>query len=248
MFQFNPDLDPRALGDQLRERRRLQIRDILPSADAERAYKILYDDTPWWVAYNVGDRVNQMPPEQFARLNPMQVNQLVEEVNERAQRNYQFLYQFYPVIEKYFNERPRPNLPIFEIFEFLNSPAALQFFRTLTGRDDVQWVDAQATLYQAGHFLKSHSDLDPSNTRVAAYVLNFTKLWERDWGGYLQFFNDQHDIELAIRPIFNALNIFAVPHDHSVEMVAPFAGGMRLAITGWLRTDDPPGPFGRLGG
>ena len=25
------------------------------------------------------------------------------------------------------------------------------------------------------------------------------------------------------------------------------AGGQRLAITGWLRTDEPLGPFGRLG-
>ena len=81
---------------------------------------------------------------------------------------------------------------------------------------------------------------------LAPDVLNFTRLWEPDWGGYLQFFNDQHDVELAWRPIFNALNLFTVPHDHSVEMVAPFAGGQRLAITGWLRTDEPPGPFGRL--
>jgi Rps23 Pro-64 3,4-dihydroxylase Tpa1-like proline 4-hydroxylase len=245
MFQFNPDLDPRALGDQLLERRRHQISDIHPTEDAERAFSILYDDTPWWVAYNVGDRVNQMPPEQFARLNPMQVSQLVDEVNQRAQTNYQFLYQFYPVIEKYFNEKPRPNVPIFDIFEFLNSPAALQFFRTLTGRDDVQWVDAQATLYQAGHFLKSHTDLDPSNTRVAAYVLNFTKLWERDWGGYLQFYDEKHDMIEALRPIFNAMNIFLVPIDHSVGYVSPFAYGQRFSVTGWLRSDAPPGPIGR---
>jgi len=120
----------------------------------------------------------------------------------------------------------------------------LQWFRQLTGRDDVQWIDAQATLYQSGHFLKSHSDLDDSKTRAAAYVLNFTKLWERDWGGYLQFFNEDHDIELALRPIFNAMNIFLVPTDHSVGIVSPFAYGDRFSVTGWLRTDSPPGPIG----
>ena len=103
--------------------------------------------------------------------------------------------------------------------------------------------DAQATLYQSGHFLKSHSDKDSTGARAAAYVLNFTRLWERDWGGYLQFFNDEHDIELALRPIFNAMNIFLVPTDHSVGIVSPFAYGDRLSVTGWLRTDSPPGPI-----
>ena len=77
-------------------------------------------------------------------------------------------------------------------------------------------------------------------------MFNFTKLWERDWGGYLQFFNAAHDIEQAFRPIFNALNLFAVPQDHSVGLVSPFAYGKRYSITGWLRTDAPPEGLGRM--
>jgi Rps23 Pro-64 3,4-dihydroxylase Tpa1-like proline 4-hydroxylase len=244
MIRFNPALDPADLGKQLQERRRLQIRDVLVPEDAERIHEMLQRETPWWVAYNVGERVVQLPPEQLQRMSPMQLNQLVEEVNQRARTQYQFLYQFYPLIEAYFNA-PHVKLPVFEVFEFLNSPPALQFLRTLTGREDVQWVDAQPTLYQAGHFLKSHSDLDPANTRVAAYVLNFTKLWERDWGGYLQFYNDRHDMVEALRPIFNAMNIFLVPVDHSVGFVSPFAYGQRFSVTGWLRSDPPPASIPR---
>lgn len=50
----------------------------------------------------------------------------------------------------------------------------------------------------------SHSDLLDlkNNRRAAAFVFNFTKLWERDWGGYLQFFKDRGDVELAWRPVF----------------------------------------------
>jgi Rps23 Pro-64 3,4-dihydroxylase Tpa1-like proline 4-hydroxylase len=247
MMNLNPAIAPEALATDLAGRGRLQIRDFLVAEDAERVFTMLRSQTPWWVVYNEGDKVEQLPPEYFANLSGAQVNQMLVAINERAKKEYQFLYQFYPLVSMYFTPTA-PKLPILEVFETLNSPPALDFFRKLTGRADIQWLDAQATLYRPGHFLKSHSDLDPDNNRVAAYVLNFTKLWERDWGGYLQFFNDDHDIEYALRPIFNALNVFNIPTDHSVGVVSPFANGMRFSVTGWMRSDPPPGPFGQLAG
>jgi SM-20-related protein len=242
-MQINPDLDVRAFAAELARNRRLQIKDFFVREDAEEIHRILATQTPWWLVYNVGDRVEQLSPELLSRMSPNQVEEILGQVVERAQKQYQFVYASFPIIGNYFTPS-EPTLPISRMLEFLNSPRVLQWFRQLTGRDDVQWIDAQATLYQSGHFLKSHSDLDDSNTRAAAYVLNFTKLWERDWGGYLQFFNEDHDIELALRPIFNAMNIFLVPTDHSVGIVSPFAYGDRFSVTGWLRTDSPPGPIG----
>lgn len=241
-MQLNPALDVDALARELAEHRRLQVRDILTPDSAEQIHAILENETPWWLVYNFGDQVAQVTPEQLAALQPAQIEQIFEGVVDRARTQYQFIYASYPMISTYFDPST-PKLPIHRLFEYLNSEPVLNWFRRLTGRDDVQWLDGQATLYQAGHFLKSHSDLDPQDRRAAAYVLNFTKHWERDWGGYLQFFNDNHDIELALRPIFNAMNIFLVPTDHSVGVVAPFAPHDRLSVTGWLRTDPPPGPF-----
>ena len=90
------------------------------------------------------------------------------------------------------------------------------------------------------------TDEQKNEQRLAAYVFNLTRIG-RDWGGYLQFYDAESDIEHAFRPIFNALNIFLVPAVHSVGMVAPYAPGMRYSITGWLRGDDPPGEFTRSG-
>jgi Rps23 Pro-64 3,4-dihydroxylase Tpa1-like proline 4-hydroxylase len=248
MTRINPALDAGKLARQFkRERGRSQIRDFLAAEDAEWTHEQLAEHTPWGLVFNDGDRVQELTNEQLQQLTPQQRAQMAAGVIERAKTQYQFLYHYYPLTTEYFNTAS--TLPILRFYEFLNRPETLDYLRTVTGRSDVRWAHAQATLYARGHFLKSHSDLEPvGNRRAIAFVLNFTRLWERDWGGYLQFFNDQHDIELAWRPIFNALNIFTVPHDHSVGMVAPFAGGLRLAITGWLRTDDPPGAFGRLGG
>lgn len=242
-MRINPDLDAQSLAAELARHRRLRIKDFLVASDAEGIYDALATKTPWWLVYNVGDRVEQLSPGTLSRMSPGQIEQILGQVVERAQTQYQFVYASFPIIGNYFAES-EPNLPITRVLEFLNAPPVLDWFRKLTGRDDVQWIDAQATLYQSGHFLKSHSDLDDAGNRAAAYVLNFTKLWERDWGGYLQFFNEDHDIELALRPIFNAMNIFLVPTDHSVGIVSPFACGDRYSVTGWLRTDLPPAPIG----
>ena len=221
MTRINPALDASALARQFRRARgRAQIRDFLDPEAAEWTYDQLANHTPWGLVYNIGNRVEELTYQQMIGLPPQQLGQLAAGVIERARTQYQFLYHIFPLTTEYFNTAS--TLPILRFYEFLNSPATIDYFRVLTGRPDIKWAHAQATLYGPGHFLKSHSDLEPNNNRRAvAFVLNFTKLWERDWGGYLQFFNAEHDVELAWRPIFNALNIFTVPQDHSVSMVRP---------------------------
>jgi Rps23 Pro-64 3,4-dihydroxylase Tpa1-like proline 4-hydroxylase len=246
MTRLNPALDAATLAAQFqREHGRMQLRDFLAPEDAEWTFDQLASNTPWGLVFNDADRVVDLSYEQMVALPPAQLQMIAQGVMERAKTQFQFLYHSYSLTMQYFNTASEQ--PLLKFYEFLNSPATLDWFRTFTGRADIKWAYAQATLYGRGHFLKSHSDLEPhANTRAVAFVLNFTKLWERDWGGYLQFFDDNHDVELAWRPTFNTLNVFTVPHDHSVEMVTSFATGQRFAITGWLRTDDPPGAFGRL--
>lgn len=247
LIGINPACEAYKLGREFKRTRRMQIRDFLDAGSAEWTYDQLVNRTPWGLVFNVGGKVEELSNAQLTRLSAQQLREIAGGVVARAKTQYQFMYYIFPLTTEYFNTAS--TVPILGFYEFLNRPETLDYFRALTGRDDIKWAHAQATLYAPGHFLKSHSDLEPNNNRRAvAFVFNFTKLWERDWGGYLQFFNGQHDVELAWRPIFNALNIFMVPFDHSVELVAPFATGQRFAITGWLRTDEPPGPFGRLGG
>ena len=243
MIRLNPALDAAALARDYAARGRMQVRDFLEADSAERIHAMLAGETPWWVAYNDGDAVNQLSPEQVRTMSREEIGAILHGVQQRAQVQYQFLYEYYPLYSKYFDPQA-PRLPIDEAYEFINSPPMLDFIRTLTGRPEIRWADGHATLYRSGHFLKYHTDEKPEDRRAAAYVLNFTRGWGRDWGGYLQFFNDRYDVEEAYRPLFNALNIFTVPMDHSVNQVASYAPGNRFSITGWLREDDPPGKIG----
>ncbi len=243
VIRLNPALDVDALAGDYAKKRRLQVRDLLVEEDAERIHAMLMGQTPWWVAFNEGPQVRQLRPEDVARLAPQQVQQIMAGIQARARVEYQFLYEYYPLFSKYFTPG-EPRLPIYEAYEFINSAPMLDFFRRLTGRPEIRWADGHATLYRAGHFLKYHTDEKPEDQRVAAYVMNFTKGWGRDWGGFLQFFNDRYDVEEAYRPVFNALNVFTVPMEHSVNMVASYSPGLRFSVTGWLRADEPPGPIG----
>lgn len=246
IIRLNPALDVDNLHRRLTENRRLQIRDFLVEQDADRIFGLLAEHTPWWTAFNDGDRVAQVSPELAARLTREQATEISAGIQQRARSQYQFLYDYYPLFAHYFT-RDVAWMPLFEVYEWLNSEPMIAFFRQLTGRDDIRWADGQATLYRAGHFLQCHTDEQKNEQRLAAYVFNLTRDWNRDWGGYLQFFDANSDIEQAFQPTFNALNIFLIPAAHSVGMVAPYAPGMRYSITGWLRGDDPPGEFNRRG-
>jgi Rps23 Pro-64 3,4-dihydroxylase Tpa1-like proline 4-hydroxylase len=243
VIRLNPHLDAAALAGDYARNGRLQIRDLLVPDDAARIRRALAD-TPFSIAFNEGSAVHRLSPDDAARLSREQVAAMMAGIGRRAADQFQYLYEYDPIFVRYFAQG-HPWMPLFEAYEFLNSAPMLDFLRTVTGLRDIRWADAQATCYRAGHFLKSHDDINRQERRLAAYVLNLTPDWPRDWGGFLQFFDEDGNVAQGYRPQMNAINLFTVPAPHSVEMVAMFATAPRLSITGWLRADDPPGAFGR---
>lgn len=124
---------------------------------------------------------------------------------------------------------------LFDLLDFFNTEAFLDFARRLTGDDRIAFSDGQVTRYLPGHFLNRHSDANPKTERLYAYVLNLSPGWRAEWGGLLQFLDEGGDITETFVPSFGALNVFAVPQMHAVSTVAPFAGGPRYSVTGWWR-------------
>ena len=243
MIRLNSSLDTSQLARDYAKRGRLQVRDFFDPRDAPSIREALLR-TPWSIAFNEGKTVHRLSADDQARLSSRQIGEIMAAIGKRAASQFQYIYEYDPIFVRYF-AHDHPWMPIFETYEFLNSPVVLAFFRQLTGLADIRWADAQATMFRAGHFLKSHDDINQQELRRAAYVLNFTPDWPRDWGGYLQFFDSDDNVEQGYRPLFNAINIFTVPAQHSVEMVTMFATAPRVSITGWLRADDPPGSFAR---
>ena len=238
-IRINPNLDLTKLAASYRLKNRLQIRDFLVPQSAEALHKLL-QTLSWSLAYNQGTQVIQLGQERLVRLTRLEFERIREAVRRGAVEGFQFCYSLFPLLSAYFDPSA-PFHPIFGLFEWLNGPEFLGFVRTVTGLEQISWADGQATSYGPGNFLKYHTDETPSQQREAAYVLNFTPNWGRDWGGQLQFFDENYDVEQGLRPLFNAINLFTVPMDHSVSMVVPYAPRSRMSVTGWLRSDSPPG-------
>lgn len=185
----------------------------------------------------------QLHAHMVEQLHDRQAAEIMQGIRERARTQYQFLYSFYPILTAYFSPQVRRH-GIFDFYELINSEPALEMVRQVTGLSAIRWADAQATWFKPGHFLKAHTDEQHAEGRVAAYVMNMSVEWDRDWGGFLQFFGPDDNIERAFKPSFNTLNIFTIPMMHSVSMVSTYVSANRFAITGWFRSDQPPGQIG----
>lgn len=233
-FGLNTSVDPASSRERYSADGFVHVPNVLTPGSADRICKCLMEETTWNMVFNDHDRHIDMPLDQVQALDGKQADRLQRAIFARARQGFQYCYHNYPIHDAYVAGLDRGHL-LHRFYEFLNGEAFLDLARAVTGLDDIAFADAQATRYLAGHFLTTHDDTREGKNRRAAYVFNFTRSWSADWGGYLQLLDEAGHIRRGLKPTFNALNIIAIPQTHNVGFVAPFAGGMRLSITGWLR-------------
>lgn len=216
---------------------RVQVDGYLQTATAERLRQCLEREVPWTLALRdaAGSRTIDhatyaaMPKEAVARL----LANVAADAADAKDDGFRFAYDSYMMVTAYKEQRD-PGLLLHRVLELFNSPDYLAFLRALTGDARVRRVNAQATRYTPGHFLRFHTDEDHNEGRLYAYVLNLSRTWSADWGGLLQFIGDDGRVQETFLPRWNTLSMFAVPSGHAVSLVAPWAREDRLAITGWL--------------
>jgi Rps23 Pro-64 3,4-dihydroxylase Tpa1-like proline 4-hydroxylase len=231
--------DTEALRRQFGQQGRIQVRNFLELGSADAIYSALHGQKRWNLVYmNAGNHVDA-DANAIAKWPRNQRDKLMKLVYSQATNGFQYMYATVPIYDIY-HQKQLPGDYFNEIFEFLNSSAFLDFTRSVTDDDSIGFADAQATRFDPGHFLTGHDDAVPEKNRRVAYVLSLSPVWRADWGGCLQFMNSLGNIEEAYTPTYNALCMFRVPSDHSVSIVAPFAGASRYSITGWLRSGADP--------
>lgn len=237
LFEVNPALDRTALAAQFARDGRVQIRDVLTDQTAREVRKILAQYTKWGVAWQAGqDGPHALRAEASARMTPQQNAEIGGKLMKAMQGpDYAFVYGQYPLLTAY-QEKWAEGAPHDLLMEHINAEPFMNLVRAVTGMPELRKADAQGTLYRPGHFLAVHNDSHVAEGWRVAYVLNFAiDDWRPEWGGYLEFFDEDGDVVAGYRPRFNALNMFAVPQKHSVTYVPPFAPVGRYAITGWFR-------------
>ncbi len=238
-LNLNPDLHPHALAAAYARAGRLHVANFLEDGDARALHAEIASQRAWNFVIFAHEKNIDLDAQGWETLDAETKRKTIQIVHERANREFAFMHYKLSLYDRYHNGRQlSPGL--IDFFEFLNGEAFLGFARALTGAHDIAFADAQLTAFNPGHFVTIHNDdLDGKNRR-AAYVLNLTPEWREDWGGYLNFFDDDGHVAAGYKPAFNALNIFTVPMRHSVGVVAPFAKKPRIVVSGWLRAGADP--------
>lgn len=232
---LNFELNPLRYREEFQRRGRLQIRDFLQEEAAALLRDCLQKEVPWTLAYEGEGGSRTVPREEWQALDEAGKAERVRQAQEHARNRYGFAYESYMMVKNYCDGRD-PGLILHPILEYLNSEEFLGFARAITGLPQVRRVQAQATRYRAGHFLRQHNDFNAEEGRLAAYVINLTPTWHPDWGGLLQFIGEQGRVVESFFPHWNCLSLFRVPQWHAVSGVMPYADGERLAITGWFQS------------
>jgi len=236
---LNPDLDPEKYARIFHDTGRVHIPEILTRESAERVFLALKEEVPWQTNFNDGEKGHTLHQIQIEAMDDVQRHLLNTHINGKAKYDFQYIFNAFSLSDAR-AQGIHQNLYINHFLDFVNSAEYLDFMRAVTGFQEAAFADSQCTLYRPGHFLTDHKDDVGGKNRLCAMVMNFTPKWRPDWGGILQFIDDDGHISQGITPCFNALNILKIPQKHSVSYVVPHADGGRYAITGWLRKGKPP--------
>lgn len=232
-FHLNEKLDAEALRQEYQKRSFIQIKEVLPAAEAGKLYTCLAKDTPWGLFYFKDTAGEKIPPERFEKMPMEKKQETYKYIFGTARSQYQFMFLYHPIMQNALSGK-NPDHLLQKLFEFLNTAPVLDFVRKVTGIPEIMRADTMATRYIGNCFLQLRHDHQEGKSRRVAYVLNMTQNWRTDWGGQLQFFDDDFNVERSFKPTFNALNMFTVPKNHAVSFVPPYCPGERLSVAGWF--------------
>lgn len=237
-LELNKALDRDAIHAAFEQQGYVHIPHVLSEDAAKRIYGALLGDTPWNMVFTDRGKHVDMLAAQLEVMDKNQVLQLQQAVYAQAQQDFQYCYNNYSIFDAHKAGINKGHV-LHEFYEWLNGEQFIDLAQAATGFNDISFLDAQATRYKPGHFLTTHDDTQAGKKRRAAYIFGFSPEWLPDWGGYLQLLDDDDNVRIGLKPSYNTLNILAIPQRHNVSIVAPFAGGMRFSVSGWLRYGDP---------
>jgi SM-20-related protein len=234
---INPSLDVGALANEFKTDRRLMVHNFLQADIAERMRSACKQHVPFSRHYVLNNMYHSKTAVEMDNLTQQDKESINKQVFSAASQGVGFIYEGYFKREIKTDPNSVANLELaflHQVFDYLSSEEVLSTIKQITGNQDIIGAEPQYTRYAPGHFLTRHLDVIPGHARRYAFVLGLTKGWHPDWGGLLQFYEQDGTPRNAWIPQFNVLSLFDVSHIHSVTYVTPFAAEQRLSLTGWF--------------
>jgi Rps23 Pro-64 3,4-dihydroxylase Tpa1-like proline 4-hydroxylase len=233
-FALAPDIDVAALRDTFDRTGRVRIAPFLAPEDADRLLAHLRSREDWQLVVRTAQREFEFDSTARQALGRARLDAVTGLAAPAESGDFTYVYE--RIVASNSADGPFETETLLGRFAaFLTSPLVLELLRAVTGAAAADFLDAQATRYDAGHFLTIHHDKREGSRRLAAYVFGLTQSWRPEWGGLLLFHDPAGEVTHGLVPRMNAVNLFSVPQDHSVSLVAPSVPSPRYSVTGWLR-------------
>ncbi|MGY6628606.1 MAG: 2OG-Fe(II) oxygenase [Oceanicaulis sp.] len=238
-LRLNPDTDIAEPARAFGEAGYAIVNAVLDAASAQRLRDTARACKEWSLVTIIEGRHREFVSSEMEQLDPARRTAFEALVAHEARSGFCYLYDQLNIYER--GRRGTLGDPgLAAAAALIASDAFIDLGRRLTGDPEIRFADCQLTRYRPGHFLTAHDDFTAGKDRSAAFVLNLTDNWCADFGGVLQLLDAHGDVRAGLTPRFNRLSLFKVPQPHAVSVVAPYAPGPRLAITGWFRRDAEP--------
>lgn len=237
-LRLDPTLNPRQLRPVLKQFGRLHLPGVFDQGAAKAIHAALSGpEVPWIKSWRTTGPSLDGPLEAFDGLTPENQAAFDADMAAAFAQGFCFRFDAWRVSQDLDKgvRRGGALAPVEAVVDFLNGPDFAAFIRDLTGETRPIFCDAMASRYRPGDFLSAHDDAISGQRRLFAYVLNLTPEWRADWGGVLNFLDEDGHVAEGYTPSFNALNLFSIPIPHAVSEVARLTPRSRLSITGWVR-------------
>ena len=163
---LNTNTDYRRPAGQLRQQGFTQIPDFLELGFARSLYQCLVTQVPWSLACHTTQGPRTVDANDLTSMDETTRQALEGEIEAQATDGFGFAYESYMMVTAYLEKR-NPGLLLHTLLELLNHPTTLALLREISGDPTVTQLDAQATCYRPGHFLRFHDDLKASEQRLS---------------------------------------------------------------------------------
>jgi SM-20-related protein len=228
MLQEKSENEIDELKNDFEKNKKLIIPNIFKIDEIEKLYRFLTRLLPqYWVCATCVKKDRLELPLSDKR-NALRIKM----VNEAFGSN-EFSFYFY----RTFNANPLQYSPLeYEVRNYMSSKVFIDFLNSITNLGLTKLNTLFVSKYTSNCFLSTHNDA--GNGRIA-FVLHLTKDWKPQYGGNLNFLNEERTKIIEIfTSQFNTLMIFEVPEEgvpHFVSHVAPNVTIPRISITGWYK-------------
>jgi Rps23 Pro-64 3,4-dihydroxylase Tpa1-like proline 4-hydroxylase len=231
---LNPALDTALLAKQYKSGGRVRIENVLKPEVVEKIADYLRSEIKFDLIFVRDGKTEVWTPKHVASKSREELAELQQAIWGEARKGIGFQYGGYAMATADKGDDNDKLRYLYSVFDYVNGKEMIDLVSHVTGRSDLLGAKAQYTRFIPGQFLTRHRDVVTTDERRIAYVLGFNPTWHPDWGGLLQFYQQDGTPLDAWAPHFNCLNLFDIDHIHAVTCIAPFSGDARLSLTGWF--------------